>query len=52
MMCVLAWYDSSEIIKRKLYERYGARAYWIVDPELELLRYTNSRNSDIAGLLS
>jgi hypothetical protein len=52
MMRVLAWYDSSEIITRKLYERHGVRAHWIVDPELEPLRYTNSRNRDMAGLPS
>ncbi|MBX3325108.1 MAG: Uma2 family endonuclease [Nitrospira sp.] len=27
-----------EVIKRKLYERYGAREYWIVDQELESIK--------------
>ena len=29
---------TDEIIKRKIYERYGIPEYWIVDPELEIVK--------------
>ncbi len=29
---------TDEVIKRKLYERYGVQEYWIVDPELEIIK--------------
>jgi len=29
---------TDEVIKKKLYERYGVQEYWIVDPELSLVK--------------
>lgn len=35
---------TDEVIKRKLYERYGISEYWVVDPELEMIKIYRLRN--------
>ncbi len=44
---------TDEVIKRKLYEQYGVGEYWVVDPELEVIkvyRRVNNRYERIAEL--
>ena len=35
---------TDEVIKRKLYERYGVREYWMVDPVLETVKIFRRQN--------
>jgi Uma2 family endonuclease len=41
---------TDEITKRKLYERYGVAEYWVVDPELEILKIHRSTEEGYARL--
>jgi Uma2 family endonuclease len=36
---------TDEVIKRKLYERYGVREYWVVDPVLETVKIYRRRDN-------
>src|SRR5919202_1506174 len=35
-----------ETIKRRLYERFGVSEYWVIDPELDIVRLFRGRDGE------